>query len=220
MNYIDFWQQVSVYSILVPLVTGLVVLKYLDHASKAVLGLLIIAAIPQLGFAVIPGFLKNITYNLYSIVEYIFWSWLFYVNSSMVWIRRIIILLLLIFLGLTIQLTVVEGGLSKRFFNELQCLNSMVQVILVLFYYYNLSRGDRELQLQYEPLFWFTMAILLYAPSTYFYFVFYNEIRVHHMYTETRLIHNVLNALHYVIIAAGMYINRKSKTLNTPHVLS
>lgn len=172
------------------------------------MALLVIASIPQLSTDLVLQGTRNLCYNLYSILEFVFWISLFFYNSERIVIRRLMIAMLISFALLTFVIVVNNDGLSTRFLHEVQCANSMAQVLLVLFYFYDLNQGAAETVLQRMPMFWFTSALLLYAPSTYFYFVFYEEVRLLKLYPGTRLIHNILNTLLYLLFAAGMFVNR------------
>ena len=65
--------------------------------------------------------------------------------------------------------------------------------------------------LKEEPLFWFSLAILFYAPCTYFMFAYRNFFGKNEQLWKY---HDILNTLLYFIITIGLLVRvKKVKTL-------
>jgi hypothetical protein len=72
----------------------------------------------------------------------------------------------------------------------------------VLSYFFELFEREEIQALEREPMFWYCLGILIYAPATYFRFAFFNRI------TETdyvvKNIHHLLNTAMYLIFTVGI----------------
>lgn len=210
----NFLHQLSYFSVLIPIVVGLFVFIYLDANSKIVLFVLLFASISNLA----PVFFEKkedvwLFYNLYIVADVSLWAIIFLINqrnktirllTGIIWLFTLLISLYYFF----------KTGISTRFYNELVCLDSLVQVIWVLLYFYSLYKNEDIEHLFNKPMFWFCVGILLYSPSTYFLFAFYNDIRlaVTDKYAYLWRFHDLMNSLLYISLSIGMWVNRKKAT--------
>jgi hypothetical protein len=200
----------SLFSVIIPCIAGILVYKYLEADSKMILILLICASLSQLA----PVFLKNRNeiwsfYNLYIIIDVSFWGIIFFKNQKNIAIKTIVAGIL--FLHLTITGFFFHNfGIRNRFFTELVCFDSLAQVIWVLSYFYGLYKNEEVEKLEYKPMFWICLGILIYNPSTYFLFVYYDKIKlsVSNDYLYLWRLHDLMNALMYLIFSVGMWINK------------
>lgn len=186
----------------------------LDRNSLLLFILLVCASFPQLGSAFLSHEKKNILYNIYTIVDHVFWALIFYLNSRRLGLKLVILFSVILFSLYSINLFS-QSGLHSRFFTELVALNHLIQVIWVLSFYYSLYMEEDIYELEKMPIFWYSLGLLLYAPSSYFLFVYYEEVRDQNMYPELWIIHNLVNTLMYLVFSVGMYANiyRRSKLM-------
>lgn len=205
----NFLEQVSVYSILAPLLVGLVYFRQLDANSRAVMLLAMLAAIPHMAKAILGRGEGTPVYNAYALVDGVFWAAVYYRNCKQRALRHTIALLAAVVFAIALSV-LLPGGFSARFHHELVCLNSIFEVLLVLVFCYEKYRADMDGPLSLEPVFWFSMGLLLYAPSTYFFFVFFPEVSDTKRTEMVPLwnIHHLLNATMYLIFSIGMYVNK------------
>ena len=204
--YYQYLHYVSVFSVFLPLILGLVAFKRLDDNSRVLVVLLVFAALAQ-----VSSFYPRtsvVFYNLYTVLDSIFWGYLFYRNSHLKQIK--ILILLTIFLQPVISLSLfMSVGISEKFFSELVCLNNLLLSLWVLSFFYERYLTEDIQALEKEPLFWFCLGILVYAPTSYFFFAFPEVVRnrSNPMYLTLRSIHDFLNSCEYFIFAIGIYIN-------------
>lgn len=205
----NFLEQVSVYSILAPLLVGLVYFRQLDTNSRAVMLLVALAAIPHMAKAILSREEGTPVYNAYALVDGVFWAAVYYRNCKQRALRNTIALLAILVFAIALSVLLPEG-FRVRFRHELVCLNSVFEVLLVLVFFYEKYRADMDGPLSLEPIFWFSMGLLFYAPGTYFYFVFIPQIRGSKVPEMAALgnIHHLLNAVMYLIFSIGMYVNK------------
>lgn len=157
-----------------------------------------------------------IFFNSYCLLDSVIWGYIFFRNSKNKTIRATIIIFLLseVFLAFYLFYSI---GISSRFFTELVCLNSLLELLWVLSFFYERYKKDEILALEKEPMFWYCLGILVYAPTTYFLFVFFDIINSNDVnYKNLWFIHYLLNTLMYLIFSIGILTNilRTSKLSN------
>jgi hypothetical protein len=206
----------SLISAFVPLTLGLIFFKSLDSNSRSMVVLLIFASMSSLaGHTLIIENQVWFFFNSYCLLDSVIWGYIFYRNSKNKTIRTTIIIFLLseVFLASYLFYSI---GIRSRFFTELVCLNSLLELLWVLSFFYERYKKDEILALEKEPMFWYCLGILVYAPTTYFLFVFYNTIMNSDSYKHLWTIHYLLNSLMYLIFSIGILTNilRTSKLSN------
>lgn len=206
---------ISIFSVLVPLLLGIILYNKLEMNSRWLMVLLTVTTIPHMAALIIPGSGRFIYYNLFSIFDALFWAFLFYINSRSKKIRFSIILLASVQAAIFFIL-INSIGITTRFLSEFVCLNSLVQLLLVLSFFYERYTREEILALEKEPMFWFCVGILLYAPTTYFHFAFYDLItsRPDLNYDHLSTIHHYLNTSMYLIFSIGIFSNLKRRPIN------
>ncbi|MGZ5191888.1 MAG: hypothetical protein ACXWCZ_12830, partial [Flavisolibacter sp.] len=137
---------------------------------------------------------KLMLYNIYCFVDSIFWGYLFFRNSKNPLIR-IVIILIILFQVIAFYLCS-TGGIDRRFFSELVCLNNLVQLSYVLSFFYERYKREEIQALEKEPMFWFCLGLLIYAPTSYFLFAFYDVVS-----DNLWSIHHLVNTCMYVIFS-------------------
>jgi hypothetical protein len=198
----------------VPLVLGLMYLPKLDKNSRILLILLTFATISQFSdfFSEhhIVRFLdqKNDVYrfyNIYGIIDSTIWGFLFYRNSKKKWIKAVILTFVSLQVFTSVYVFSTEG-LSNKFYTEFVCLSSLLQLLWVLSYFYERYQREEIRALEKEPMFWFCLGILVYSPTTYFRFVYY-EILHDQKFSGLEIIHHLLNTAMYLVFAIGIVVN-------------
>ena len=209
-------QIVSIYAVLIPLIVGLIFFSKQDFVAKIIFVLLFIASIPQLAALFSSKSMIWSLYNLYVFIDLLAWSFIFYFSIQKE-TRWLIVVFFSMFVSIYFYLTFTEG-ISKRFFSELVCLSSLIQVLWVSIYFYQLYKSDTLFKIEGQPIFWFCMAILIYAPSSYFLFAFRSYLDANASLAYLWSIHGVLNTLYYVLIAVGFFVSKKN--LKSPNKLT
>ena len=201
----------SVYSVLFPFLLGLIFFKKIDINSKLLLFLVACASIAQIALSVLPKKQIPAFYNVYIIIDATFWMIIFMKNIQTFWSRKLISLLFLAQVVVFIYYMFCKE-VGKRFFNELVCLASLLQVVWILLYFYERYSKEENAALEKKPMFWFCMGLLLYVPCTYFLFAFYPIIRGPYAshYASLWTLHDILNSCMYLIFSIGICVNFKS----------
>ncbi len=156
-------------------------------------------------------------YNTYSLLDSLVWGYIFYRNSRNKKIK--IIITTIIFSEVIFAFYLFSSiGIYTRFFTELVCLNSLLELLWVLSFFYERYKRDEVAALEKEPMFWYCLGILVYAPTTYFLFVFFEVVRFSNdvNYKNLWSIHYLLNTSMYLIFSIGILTNvlKPSKLIN------
>ena len=203
----------SVFSVLVPLGLGIAFFRKLEPNSRIVLLVLAFSTVAQL-LSLYRGLpFVAAVYNTYCFLDAIVLGFLFYKNSNRKWIKSAIVLLVVLQSSITI-FVFTTSGLNTKFHSELVCLSSLLQVLWVLSYFYERYAKEEIQALETEPMFWFCLGLLIYAPATYFRFAFYYQIGQTDY--AIKIIHHLLNTCMYLVFSVGMLTNvlRTSKFRN------
>jgi len=202
----------SIFSVLLPLVIGSICFKKLDINSRLVVMLMAIASIPQLS-SLAKSEYRFVLYNSYMLTDAIFWGYIFFRNSKNQVIRSSIIVVILLQVVAAVYVFIKEG-INSRFHSEFVCWSNLVQSLLVLSFFYERYKREEIMALEKDPMFWFCLGILIYAPATYFRFAFYGKLKSTVYGLDS--IHHLLNAGMYLVFAVGILANviRISKLRN------
>jgi hypothetical protein len=206
MDYLyKFLNHVSILSVCIPFIAGLIVYRKLDANSRILVLLLFFATLAQLSSY---SNWADIFYNVYTVLDPVFWGYIFFRNSRNRWIR--IFILVTTFIQPVLSLSrFYSVGLSDQFYSQLVCLNNVLLLLWVLSFFYERYYTENIEALEKEPLFWFCLGILIYAPGSYFHFAFHETVRVetNPLSVKINAIHDLLNTAQYLIFTIGIYIN-------------
>lgn len=204
MTVYELSNHVSIISVCVPFVTGLILFKKIDANSRVLVLLLFFATLAQLSTY---SNRSEEFYNLYTVLDPLFWGYIFFRNSRNKWIRSFIVVTAC--LQPIVSLSRFDKvGLSDQFYSQLVCINNLLLLLWVVSFFYERYYTDHIYSLEREPLFWFCLGILFYAPGSYFYFAFQENLAVETSAKITAM-HDLLNTAQYLIFAFGIYINLK-----------
>ena len=191
----------SIFSIFLPILLSILLFNRLDRDSTIVFMLLLLAAFPQLASRFADRDVRIILYNVYILVDFVIWGYIFLINSKNRVLRNLIRVSM--FCSIVFSLGLFASfGIVYRFYSELICLNSLLQVLFILAYFYSLYLTDQKIELQRKPIFWFSLGLLLYAPITYFHFAFHSRVS-----ENVAIIHSIMNSLMYIIFSIGILVN-------------
>lgn len=205
----------SIYSVLLPLIMGCCLLKYISKDSYVVLGVVVLATIPQLLKPFVFNHrLLDAIYNLYTPCEFILFFVLF--NSKVYHpLRKRIILTTFVSGLLLIILSMIWFGINGRFLNELVCLSNLLYtswILLVILDQYETEDAKIDAS---TPFFWYLTGLLFYAPCTILIFSLWYYIKEHpeSILTPLLIIHNIFNLTMYILFTKGIWkdyqVNKK-----------
>jgi len=211
----DIFKYISAYSILLPAIVGLLFFRQFDKNSKIMFALILLAGIPQLASAFFADKKYNsfttILYNCYALADPLIWNILFFRNIENKKLRRAVALIPVAQTGLWFYLLTVKN-IETVLFKEMICFTSVIQVLWITVIFYEQYKSYELSRIETKPLFWFCLGVIIYAPTTYFLFVFYAEIMakdspVGYLWN----IHSIINALMYCIISVGFWVNKRNE---------
>jgi hypothetical protein len=209
--------QISIWSVLLPLLVGVVFYRKLDRDSTLIFSLVFIASVPQLlSFLPISLHAINASYNIYTPVEFVVLYLLFsnkFTGSIYIQVLKvsgiIYVIVCLLFLF--------YYGISQKFINELVCVNNLIYLLWMLLYIRKqFFQPDDDYSLQ-KPFFWYFTGLIIYAPCTMVVFALYYYLRQNSDYNLQNLwiIQSFCNTLMYVLFAIGLGKTRAPSKVNT-----
>ena len=210
MTITSFIHNISVFSVLVPLAIGISWYKLQEANSRTMLLLLGFASLAQLSVLIRADQIRFFCYNTYTLLDMLLWLYLFYQNIHIGKIRKLIIVMGVIEV-ISVLTIFINLGVNSRFYNELVCMDSLSHIAFVLIYFYDLYKNERNHKIENTSIFWFSISILIYAPSTYLLFCYFNQIKGSSFREDIWLMHDVLNTISYLIIAFGFIVNIKTR---------
>lgn len=202
--------QLSIWSILLPLVAGFFYFKQLDEPSRIIFTVVILATPAQLlTVAIIHTQRLNVVYNVYTLLEFL----LFYLFIGRNFRRQAFKTISLTAVGLFYLFAVWlvgRHGLYNKFLNELVCAANCTYLVWVFMYILEGSLSEQKLMNPALPFFWFVLGLLFYTPCTIFVFALTHYIQkstnpfIHNLWS----IQGLFNTLMYVLFAVGFYKSR------------
>lgn len=195
-----------VYSILLPLLTGIVFLKRLSKDALLIWGMVFIGTIPQL---LKPHFdktpLLNVAYNIYVIAEFIFLFFFFNNKFCKKILKGIFKLTVYVYVILAIAILILNG-ISNHFLNYLISLNSLVSITWILMIVLEQYGYETKLNITLSSsIFWFLSGMFLYTSCTIMIFLFWNFIQAGpaEISNSLRGIHSIFNINLYIFFSIG-----------------
>ncbi|WPQ63644.1 hypothetical protein SIO70_02050 [Chitinophaga sancti] len=195
----------SIWSILLPLFTGIICLRRLGKDSQIILGIVALATIPQILRAFISsGPVLNMVYNAYTICEVILYCLLFSDKINHYNRNRIFIITAMVILFCNVVLTICNG-LQERFISELVCLDNIaytVWLLLIILDQYDAEDKGIDPNM---PFFWYLLGLLLYAPCTMLIYSLWSYIKNHpdSALNQLWVIQYIFNITMYVLFSVG-----------------
>lgn len=209
----DILQNLSIYSVLVPLLTGLLFWKFQDANARIMMILLVFASFSQIVGSRSKDH-KFLIYNLYILIDVFFWTYLLFRNT-VARISKTFILILGTSLFIFALLKFISQGINTQFYRNLVSFDLILLVIYVLIYFIDKYYSEKITRLRAEPIFWFCLGILFYAPGTYLLFstsYFISDEEFKHVWK----FHHLFNILLYLLITVGFLVKiQKSNPVKT-----
>jgi hypothetical protein len=197
---------ISIYSILLPLLLGFIFLKKLSRDSLIVWGIVTLGSIPELlGQFTTDTLTRNIAYNLYTPFEFAM-LWVLYRDKFRSRLnRRIFRTTVRIYIGLSL-LIVWYFGMAARFINEWVCVNNIIYTAWTLMVLAEEFSSEEGMRLNFQlPFFWYITAYFFYAPCTLLLYSLWHFIKQNpdSPLDNIWIIHNVFNTCLYVFFTVG-----------------
>lgn len=215
------WQlilrDISSWSIILPLIIGCLLIRYLSKDSWFILGVVFAGSISQITNFFYPEKEKflNLIYNIYTPVEF----FLIYFLLKLKWHHKgrekVFNGLCLFYIAIS-AFFISTFDLSKDFISSWAWSNNLIYIIWIVLLLY--EQYDTETIFEFSPataLFWFIIGILLYAPctmTTFFMWDFIHESKTD-LAMYLKIIHHIFNINMYVFFTIGFAkdYNQKKK---------
>lgn len=111
-------------------------------------------------FGEIYGF-NAIIYNLHSLLSFIFIFIIFRLSLISKKLRNSIVLMVIVFSILFIYYLIVDDFLRKLQY-EVFIYGAICSIICIIFYYIEILKSDRVINIKHDPVFWVSVGFLLY----------------------------------------------------------
>ena len=209
MTFPEILNTISIWSITIPLVTGIVGFLRLAADSRLIFAMVVFATIPQLlRFFYAHAVSVNLIYNLYTVVEFFIVFLLIKSKWENALSRRTFFLAATVYVLLSAFL-ILKIGLVNRFLNEWVVVNNLVFVYWKLLYYIQEFEKDEAVYVDFKsPLGLYMLGILFYAPCTVLIFSLWHYIKAEESsFSGIWTIHSFSNICMYVLFAKGMAID-------------
>ncbi|WP_143081088.1 hypothetical protein [Chitinophaga rupis] len=213
----EILSDISIWSILLPLLVALCYIRKLSADSLYVAGIVLLATIPQLlRFYIKEMPMLYFAYNIYTPLEFAGLYGLFHNKFFSPWALRIFKIAAIAYVFITI---VIVGllGLIHRFLNEWVCLNNLVYTIWILVFiiqeYYEEPLYQVNLR---RPFFWYLSGLFFYAPCTLLIFSLWHYIKSMpgSSLSYLLIIHSVFNINMYLLFTIGFWMDAGRKQFN------
>lgn len=217
----------SIYSAVLPVVTGLCLLKHLSKSAILIWCIAVLGMLPQLLKAYTNrNELIDSAYNLYSAGEFILTYFLFkgkfiYRQSNRLFQYSSLVYILLA------SLVVYFNGITNGFLYEWICLNSFLYslwIMVIILEQYKNESSHLEIKTR-SGFFWFLVGTFIYSLCTFMVFAFWNFIKItsKDISDLVKSIHSVFNISLYVCFTIGLclefYFAKKKTRLNFNQII-
>jgi hypothetical protein len=113
--------------------------------------------------------------NIFSTLEFLFYSWLFYNEIKIIRFKKIIITTITVLLiSIIVNVLFLQGPHIFHTFTFLP--GSVLMVSYILLYFYDLFLKDEEVRLIKNPMFWICTGLLFYYPGMFFVYGFFHVV--------------------------------------------
>ena len=196
----------SIWSIFLPIITGIYKLLKLKYIPGIIFSICLIGTPPQLlNYIHRSSPLKPLFYNLYLILEFVLVYFLFRRELKK---RRLFTTMVCLFYPL-IAFYFLQNQLTTEFTPYMVCVNSAVYIVWVfIFIMEQVDSEDSASTFSISnSFFWYLTGIFLYATCTYPIFMLWDYIYTNKndpLVKSLLMVHDVINTLMYVLFTIGL----------------
>lgn len=203
--------EISIWIVVLPFVVGIINYKGLNKDSRWIFLLVAIALIPQVLTAVLRKDLPllNISYNLYTPIEFGILYVVFVSKYEKRLHRAIVRLTLLVYIAVC-AFFFIWYGVATVFLNALVSINNIIYIIWILLLLQEQYQAEDAIIQKANPFAWYLLAIIIYAPCTVVVFSLYHYIRLPSspVLMNLWIIQSASNILLYTLFTAGLFLRK------------
>lgn len=202
---------VTTFSILIPFATGIIRYRRLNGTLKILAWFIFIAVLFEVLLTYIgaKGINNLAIMNVFVIIQYLFFSWVFYRAFNSYIIRKGIVAALICFTAFALlNLFLLQG--VKQFNSWSLGLMCLLLMCTALLFFYEVFKEGKVQRLERYPMFWVASAALLYFAGCFFLFIFSNYALAESnelLYAEWS-IHSVINIVANLCYAIGLWLSQ------------
>lgn len=201
---------VSVWSIILPFIAGVILYRKINNDSKIILLVVIAGIIPEIlgNYVFKTETFRNITYNLYTPIEFACYAMLFRNKFILYKLNRLYKMSLLFYSLISLYL-LLNNKISTLFLNQWVIVGNIILLCWVGLYLIQLYlKDDLDFEAR-DPFFWFLIAIIGYASCTtvffsLWYIVLSDAFTKYHFVV---IIHHIFNINLYFLFFVGILKN-------------
>ena len=215
MSFREIIHLISIWIVVLPLVAGLINYKGLNGDSKWIFYMTVAAVPPQILTYIVhlnETALLNISYNLYTPIEFILMYGLFRAKYEVPLNRKLQAISAVVYAGISVYF-IAAFGVRDRFLERWECVNSLIYIIWIMTFLKEQYNSESFVIHKRNPFAWYLLAFIVYSPCTVLVFSLYYYIRDPHraeLY-NLWLIQIICNILLYLFFAVGLFISRKEE---------
>lgn len=152
-------------------------------------------------------FTKMAMYNVFTTLEFAFYSFLFYINFTKLIFKRLVLIFVPIFLiTVSVNLTFIQG-LNKTFHSYTFLLGSFfIVVFCCCFFYESVLPDNIDQQLSKQPFFWICSGLLIYYLGSVIINALFQYLVSNDLQLEGKRIYNTINRTLNVILYSSFCI--------------
>lgn len=208
------------YVIIVSTITGLLLYNRLPIYLKWLVGILIITLageiIPELKLIKFHGS-NHWWYNIFTVIEFIGYSYIFYFTINNSKLSRIIIISLAIYFALAVlNIFLIQG--FYRFHTISYRIGALMIVIWCLLYFFQLMKSENKIKLLSNPMFWIATGLFFFYLGFFMYMNAFDYIVYKKLDYDAqlwRVISRSLNTLLYsCILISLIWESKRVKSTN------
>jgi hypothetical protein len=202
---------ISSNSIFIPFIAGIIRWKRRNKIYQILYGLILVGVLAEFSSRILInyGYSSMIVFRIYTVLELFFLSWYYYSAIKNGLIRKLIVVLYIIFLIVPIYEFVTDDLIL------MDSISTTSEAVIVIFYslfmFYFMLQNIEQDNLSAVPNFWFNSGIIIYFAGAIFGFMFWKYTQSTDMWVNSIIssIHALVNVTYAIFTAIGFWKTRK-----------
>ena len=203
----EIFYQTSMWIIVLPLITGIWLIKDLSRKSVIILFLVIVATPPQLSSVFFSKKVSDFLYNVYTPIELLILYFFFEKKIYSRIFKRVLKACLILYCTASLIILLINRSSAVGFINEWVAVNNLFYLFWILLYFIDqYLLPEMKLSLS-DPFCWSLLGIFVYAACTCLHFFLYAIIQN----TNLSIFQSSFNILLYILFAISFWKDKMHK---------
>ncbi len=211
-NIIQAFIKLSQGSILIPILTGIGIRKLMPVSLKIILRFFILTIFFEIQATIVKTIFHNNMpgQHLYTIIEFLSFSYFFYKNLNEKKIETLLILNSIAYLVVAFCDAFLINGIFEPN-NISRTYSSFFLTLYALHFFYRTFTEEYRIYIWHYPSFWIAIGVLIYFSWNLFYVMLYNKlIRIDiNLAKSAFLVHDLINIIANVLYASAFVCYKK-----------